>query len=309
MKRVSKKDRQSHPMLMAGMLFLIGCSQKEDAIVIYTSQDRVYASEIFSDFTKETGTTILPLFDSESVKTTALANRLIAESRAPRCDVFWSNEELMLRRLAQKGVIDASSLVQFGYRTRRLIVNTNHVSETQMPRRLDDLLSPQWKGKVALAYPLYGTTLSHLLALRSVWGRERWKAWCQNLLKNQALIVDGNSAVVRLVGRGQAWIGLTDSDDIAVGLKKGLPIRSIESSDEFLAIANSVAVVIGCPHPQKASALIEYLQSHDNVKRLVSRGALEGIAPPKEKWLSMNWDEAMSDFDADYEWLGDVFFR
>ena len=34
---------------------------------------------------------------------------------------------------------------------------------------------------------------------------------------NKPFLVDGNSVVVKLVGKGEAWVGLTDSDDIADG--------------------------------------------------------------------------------------------
>ena len=58
-------------------------------------------------------------------------------------------------------------------------------------------------------------------------GEERWQAWCRALQANRPFLVDGNSVVVNLVGRGEAWIGLTDSDDIAAGRRDGLPIAEL----------------------------------------------------------------------------------
>ena len=43
-----------------------------------------------------------------------------------------------------------------------------------------------------------------------------------------------------MVGRGDAWIGLTDSDDLAVGLRQGLPLVSIPLNQELCPIVNSV---------------------------------------------------------------------
>ena len=62
-----------------------------------------------------------------------------------------------------------------------------------------------------------------MLALRQKWGDEAWSHWCQKLADNGLRTVDGNSAVVQMVGQGDAWIGLTDSDDLAVGLRQRLP--------------------------------------------------------------------------------------
>ncbi len=289
---------------------LVGCSQPdEDVVVVYTSQDQLYASQVLDDFERETGIRVLPLFDSESVKTTGLINRLKAESRRPRCDVFWSNEELMVQRLCQMGVTLESELKTFGYRTRRLVVNTNLVARGDVPASLAELVDEKWRGKVALAYPLYGTTITHLLALRAEWGQERWETWCRKLLRNEALVVDGNSAVVRLVGQGRAALGLTDSDDIAVGLRNGLPIRMVDRVAGFPVIRNSAVLVDGAPHAENGLKLIEYLQGNKTVARLQELGALEGTEPNGDELWSVSWDRVMPEFDDAYKWLGDVFFR
>lgn len=289
----------------------LGCAQSRDGnvVVVYTSQDQIYATEILDRFTEETGIKVLALYDSESVKTTGLMNRLLAERSHPRCDVFWSNEELMVRRLAKKGILNEEGMASFGRRTRRMIINTNRLSESEVPARLAELVEDRWRGRVALAYPLYGTTVTHLVGLRSLWEKAEWEQWCRALLDNRALVVDGNSAVVRMVGRGEAWVGLTDSDDVAVGIANGLPIRALELTEEFPPIANSAATVAGCPHPETAARLIEFLQAPATVAALVERGALESAEMPEEPYLALEWEQILKDFEEAYEWLGQVFFR
>jgi len=298
-------------VLSIGLIALAACSNREDGnvVVVYTSQDQLYASEILSEFTRDTGIEVLPLFDSESVKTTGLMNRLLAEKHRPRCDVFWSNEETMLRRLAEKGVIEEDSRVTFGYRTRRLVVNTNLVEAVDIPRSMEALTDLRWRGRVALAYPLHGTTVTHLMALRAQWGEGQWQTWCRKLLANETLVVDGNSAVVRLVGQGKAWLGLTDSDDFAVGLRNGFPIRQVELTEEYPPIANSAAMVVDGPHPNAARLFLEYLQKESTVKRLVELGALEGVEFSDVNHSAIDWSEVMGSFDESYRWLGETFFR
>src|SRR5580700_4973525 len=84
---------------LMGLLVMAGCGGKSPEVVIYTSQDEVYAEPIFKDFEKETGIPVRAVYDSESVKTVGLVNRLIAESANPQCDVFWNNEEFRTRQL------------------------------------------------------------------------------------------------------------------------------------------------------------------------------------------------------------------
>ena len=288
-----------------------GCRPaRENVVVVYTSQDQIYARKILDDFTRETGIRVLPLFDSESAKTTGLMNRIIAERIRPQCDVFWSNEEMMMRKLGRRGLLDEAPIVSFGYRSRRLIVNTNFIGPDALPIDLKQLAAPQWKGRVAVAYPLFGTTAAHFMDLRAAWGKDVWEQWCRDLVKNKVLILDGNSAVVRLVGMGEAWLGLTDFDDAAVGLRKRLPIKMLPPTQEFSVIANSAALIRNGPNPQNARRFQEYLQRRQTHERLLALGALEGIAPPKETaFLRTDWERVLDDFESTYTWLGETFLR
>src|SRR6266699_1146864 len=54
-------------------------------VVVYASQDQVYAEPILKAFEKESGTRVRAVYDSEAVKTVAIANRLIAERDHPQC--------------------------------------------------------------------------------------------------------------------------------------------------------------------------------------------------------------------------------
>lgn len=298
-------------IIFLAFVLWIGCRpSRENVVVVYTSQDQIYAQQILADFTRETGIHVLPLFDSESAKTTGLMNRIIAERRRPQCDVFWSNEEMMMRKLGRRGLLADAPIATFGYRSRRLVVNTNFVDPNDLPINLKQLTSQKWKGRIAIAYPLFGTTAAHFMALRAAWGKDAWEQWCRDLVKNKALIVDGNSAVVRLVGMGEAWLGLTDFDDATVGLRKQLPIKMLPITQEFSVIANSVALIRDGPNPQNARRLQEYLQQKQTQEQLLALGALEGIAPPeKTAFLKTDWESVLDDFESAYTWLSETFLR
>ncbi len=298
-------------MVFLAFALWIGCRPAhENVVIVYTSQDQIYAQQILADFTRETGIRVLPLFDSESAKTTGLMNRIIAERLRPQCDVFWSNEEMMMRKLGRRGLLADAPIATFGYRSRRLVVNTNFVDPNALPIDLKQLTSPKWKGRVAIAYPLFGTTAAHFIALRAAWGKDDWEQWCRDLVKNKVLIVDGNSAVVRLVGMGEAWLGLTDFDDVAVGLRKQLPIKMLPLTQEFPVIANSVALIRGGPNPQNARRFQEYLQQRRTQERLLALGALEGILPSDSSdFLRTDWERILDDFESTYTRLGKTFLR
>jgi iron(III) transport system substrate-binding protein len=280
-------------------------------VVVYTSQDQVYAEPILRQFEEEAGIPLRVVYDSEAVKTVGLVNRLIAERDHPQCDVFWNNEELRTRQLEAMGVLQAEvGWAPFGYRSRRVVIHTNLVGLAQVPRSLLDLTNAVWKGRVAIAYPLFGTTATHFLALRHHWGEEVWKQWCRGLRANEALVVDGNSMVVKLVGQGEAWVGLTDSDDIAAGQREGLPVIALPVSVETLLIPNTVALVRGGVMGESSRRLMEYLQQPATLGALVEANALESAGlPADDTTLQPDWPRLMEGMQADTAWLKDLFIR
>lgn len=289
-------------------LALAGCS-KESVVIVYTAQDQVYAEPAFTEFTRQTGIRVLPLFDSEAVKTVGLVNRLMAEQAHPRCDIFWGNEELRARQLAAKGLFESNGLAMFGYRTRRMVVNTNRLALAEAPHTLAELTNAVWRGKVALASPMFGTTSTHFLALRQQWGNEAWLAWCQALQANHPFVLDGNSVVVKLVGRGEAIVGLTDSDDIAAGQQEGMPIVALPTNAETLAIPNAVGLVRGAPNPAEAARLFAYLQREELTSQLIQKNALEGATTTNMPGLQVNWERLLSEMNTAEDALRKIFLR
>lgn len=275
----------SHWSLTLAILLFTGCGSAPH-VVLYTSQDQFYAEPILREFTRETGIEVRAVFDTESAKTAGLANRLRGEKGHPRCNVFWSNEEMHARMLAREGVFSEEAIRTAGYRTRRIVVNTNLLSLAEVPSSLLQLTNESWRGRVVLAFPLYGTTSSHFLGLRQLWGEETWRRWCQAIQANGAKIVDGNSVVVRLVGSGEAWLGLTDSDDIAAGKRSGLPIEQARLTDEFIVIPNTITLVASTP---EAERLVDFLMRTETLARLVEAGALEGLGACEGKRI--DWTE------------------
>ena len=299
---------------MALALVAVGCTPAENAesVVIYTSQDQVYSEAILRQFTEETGVEVRAVYDTESAKTAGLANRLRFEKENPQCDVFWSNEELHTRLLTMDGVFrEENGWSAVGYRTRRMVINTNLVKLEDAPESLLELTNQVWNGRVALAYPLFGTTGTHFLALKQLWGEEAWKNWCYGLVRNGAKVVDGNSVVVKLVGAGEAAIGLTDSDDILAGQRQNLPVVELPLNHEMIAIPNTIGLLRFSPHPEYGEMLAEYLAKPETLRKLVQAGALEGVelkeAP--ESLLQVDWSVAREDLQKTAYYLKLIFVR
>jgi iron(III) transport system substrate-binding protein len=266
------------------IVLLSGCwSPSESEVVVYTAQDEEFAKPIFDEFASRNAIAVRPKFDAESTKTVGLVTDLIQEANRPRADVFWNNEILNTLRLEKRGLLESFSPAiarnyppmyraangdwhGFAARARILIVNTDLIKPAERPRSIDDLANSTWRGRVAIAKPLFGSTASHAACLFAAWGDERAKAFFRRLKGNQIQVLGGNKQVAVEVGRGRLAFGLTDTDDALEELRGGQPVDIVYPDQQpggmgTLFIPNTLAIVKGCPHPAAARRLVEYLLS------------------------------------------------
>lgn len=300
------------------VIFFVGISfnslrkaKTRNQVIVYAAQDQVFAEPLLQQFEKETGIKVSAVFDSEAVKTVGLANRLLAERSHPQCDVFWGNEEMRTRQLTAQGVFrETNGWAAFGYRSRRIVINTNKLALTDAPKSLLELTNEAWRGKVALAFPQFGTTATHFHALRQVWGEAAWLTWCRAFAVNKPFVVDGNSVVVKQVARGEAWIGLTDSDDIAASQSEGLPVVALPLTKESLLIPNTIGVIRNASHPASAQKLFEYLQRREVAEKLVAAKALEDTTYRTNALaLIPDWNALLRDMETTTKQLNEIFLR
>jgi iron(III) transport system substrate-binding protein len=252
-------------------------------LVVYTALDREFSAPILEAYDQRVGVRILPRFDVESTKTVGLTNLIIAEAQRPRCDLFWNNEILNTIRLKEKGLLEpfqpthAAELPDtfkdrdgtwygFAARARVLLINTSVVADTDRPRGIRDLLHPRWKGKTAIAKPLFGTTATHAACLFAAWGPDQAKTYFTDLKANGVQVLSGNKQVAQAVGSGQVALGLTDTDDAMGELAAGSPVALIYPDRQggelgTLFIPNTLAVIKGAPHPGAAVELANSLLS------------------------------------------------
>ena len=124
-----------------------------------------------------------------------------------------------------------------------------------VPRSIQDLLDPKWKGKIGIAKPLFGTTATHAACLFAAWGDEKARAYFRDLKANGVQVLSGNKQVAQAVGSGQIAFGLTDTDDAMGEVAAGSPVAIVYPDREpgglgTLFIPNTLAVIKGCAAPR-----------------------------------------------------------
>lgn len=283
------------PLLVATIALLPACSDSAatGGPMVYVALDQQFSEPLLATFGKVLGVGVRQQHDTEAQKTVGLVSRIIEEKDAPRCDVFWNNEIAHTVALAEDGLLapyDSPSAADiperwrdpqrrwtgFAARARVFIVNTELADPAQV-HGLEDLLDPRWKGRVCMARPLTGTTLTHVAALFTLWGPERTQAWLGRATAQDSPLsfVQSNGQVMRLVREGQMAWGLTDTDDFNVALGMGFPVAAVfpdqgEGADGTLLIPNTLAVLAEAPHPEAARRLVDFLLSPGVEARLAA---------------------------------------
>src|SRR5262249_31012928 len=224
-----------------GLAIVAGCRSEQNRVVLYCAQDREFAEGVLADFTGRTGLAVAPKYDTEADKSVSLYEELARERNRPRCDVHWNNEILSTIRLQRRGLLEPydspaaapypasakaadHSWHAFAARARVLLVNTRLVPLEQRPRSLLELTEPRWRGKVAMAKPLFGTTATQAACLFEVLGPDKTREFYRGLRANDVQIVPGNKQSAEGVGRGDFAVGMTDTDDAITEVKAGRPV-------------------------------------------------------------------------------------
>ncbi len=286
--------------IVLALLACAGCGRTEGGpetprVVLYSSVDDYVLREVITDFERETDIEVLLVGDTEATKTTGLVTRLLAEKDDPRADVWWSSEPFGTMKLAREGVLDPAtagvlgdrraewpatlvsedrSWVGIAQRARCFGYSTARVPEP--PTALHELTRPEWRGRVGIARPQFGTTRGHMALLCEAWGPTAFERWLIAMRDNGLRVYDGNATVVRKIAEGEIDVGLTDTDDVYVawrnGWEIGLAFERLDADDMSaprgfdptwspgaLVIPNTVSLVRGGPNPEPARRLVEYL--------------------------------------------------
>ncbi len=252
----------------------------DNTLVVYCTHDSVYSEKILNFFQEKTGIAVTIRFDTEATKSLGMQERLLQEKENPICDVFWNNEVLGMMHLKQNGLLEPYKGAGFkripekfknadGYwtgfaaRLRVFIINTKNM--TPAKTEIEKMFSSSNLSRIALAKPLYGTTLTHYCCLWNQLGESALIKMHNDWVKRKINIVNGNAVVKNLVAEGICDFGWTDTDDFFVGLDAGFPVEMlpVDKSGKTICIPNTVAIIKGTKHQENAKKLLDFLLSEE----------------------------------------------
>jgi iron(III) transport system substrate-binding protein len=220
-----------------------------------------------------------------------LVQRMIAEYQAKRFDVdiIDGTSSTMIRKVGLMQRFYSPYLQEYpanlkdpqGYYAvpnvyfMTLGYNTNLVPPNEVPKTMNDLLDPKWKGKMIWSTsagsgaPVFiGNTLMTM-------GEEKGKAYLQKLAtQNIAKSTASNRAVLDMVIAGEYAIAINIFNYHAVISKNsGAPVNW-QALEPVPGLVKSLGLATNSPHPYAAMLLIDFLISKDGQKIFQQLGYL-----------------------------------
>ncbi len=171
--------------------------------------------------------------------------------------------------------------------------NTRTVGKHEVPQRLEDLLRPRWKGKLAMdsqSYYWFGALLQQM-------GEEAVTKLMRGLNEQQLRHVRGRRLLTQLVAAGEYDLAVETNLNTVLSMSQQgapvwfAPVKPLYLRPSFLFMTRTA------PHPHASALLIDYLLSEEGQKILVAHDRMPAHpkVPARETQLLKGLDVRMPD--------------
>lgn len=263
---------------------VLDAAKREAEVVYYASMNLSEANAVISEFEKRYPFMKVKLNRTGSEK---LLTKVMTEYRAKKlpADVI-QTVEFSMHLFNRGGVLAqyipranaqySSEFKEEGFWTtvyyNPYVVgyNTKLVARQTVPRRYEDLLDPQWKGKLMIE----GTKADWFAGMLQIMGQERGLRYMRDLATQQPSLREGHELLAQLVSAGE---GLMDVN---------IPIASVERMKErgapidWTAVGPAPAIMVGigvssqAAHPNAAKLFVDFALSREGQKLMRTPGRL-----------------------------------
>ena len=211
-------------------------------------------------------------------------DRVSSERANPQGDVWFGGPGTILARAAEDSLLQAfrptwadaipagerapGDLYFSAYRTPVVLIYPEQALQpAQAPHDWDDLLAPQWKGKVVIRDPIASGTM------RAVWGLiiERGLAatgdtaagfaWLRRLDAQTREYVINETILEQKLIRREGLVSIWDLPDILLNRRDGMQMGYTFPTSGTPVIQDAIAVIRGARHPELARTFVEWVGS------------------------------------------------
>ena len=273
---------------------LVEAARKEGEVVAYGNLDAAAAQVIADGFMKK-----YPFIKASPVRVSGagIITRVEAEARTGKVvsDAIDSGQLGMLALMDKKMMARyRSPQREFfregfkdndGYWTAYMAnvmvsaYNTRLVKKEEAPGKIEDLLKPRWKGKLAMdsqSYVWFGTVLQFL-------GEEAGIRFMKKLNEQDLRHVRGRRLASQLTAAGEFDMTIeTNLNSVLTFAGQGAPVWFAPIQPLFYS-PSLVFLSQGAPHPHAGALFIDYLLSEDGQRVIISTNRMPANTRVKSK--------------------------
>ena len=276
---------------------LIDAAKKEGGkVAVYGSLENDTMDLLAAAFKKKTGLDVDYWRDAANKVT----DRVSAESRSgkPQADVVLTTTSTL--RLIQKdgllakydspaakafpkAVIDPNLGPAYRSTVIGVVYNTSMIKPPEAPKSLEDLVKPQYKGKVVFPDPSQHTTTAQWLAsLHKIIGQERADKFIHDLAASKPLLVSSLTPAGERITTGETPIGVAFLKNVVFYGRTGVPLDYVRLG-KFMGDGQSITLANKAPHLNAGKAFIDFFLGEESLKIMANIGEFvtrKGIYPP-----------------------------
>jgi len=292
---------------------LIAAGKKEGKAVVYGSLESDTADAAFGAFKKKTGIEV----DYWRASATKVMDRAVNEYRAgkPLFDVILTNDNPM-QIMVKEGIFakyDSPSAKDFtkesidpnlGPRYRNVVIgvvyNKDIIKPADAPKTLEDLVKPQYRGKIVMPDPTQHTTTTQWVAsLDKLMGKEKADKYVRDLAAQKPILVESLLPAAERVATGETPIAITYVKYVYIFGQRGAPLDYVRTG-KFMGDGHYLTLGNKVPHPNAGKAFIDYFLGSENMAMIAKLGEFvnrKGVYPPLADADKIQFVE-MHDLDA-----------
>jgi iron(III) transport system substrate-binding protein len=275
---------------------MVEAGKKEGKAVVYGSLESDSAETVFNAFRKKTGIQV----EYWRASATKVMDRALSEYRAgkPLFDIILTNDNPM-QIMFKEGLFakyDSPSAKDFtkesidpnlGPRYRNVVIgvlyNKSVIGAAEAPKSLDDLIKPQYRGKLVMPDPTQHTTTTQWVAsLEKLMGKEKADKYIRDLAAMKPILVESLLPAAERVATGETPIAITYVKYAYIFGQRGAPLDYVRlgkmmGDGHYLTLGNKA------PHPNAGKSLIDYFLGPESMAMIAKLGEFvnrKGVYPP-----------------------------
>ncbi|MCX5757332.1 MAG: extracellular solute-binding protein [Candidatus Hydrogenedentes bacterium] len=253
---------------------LMGCSAR-DVLVVYSPHGPEMLKDYETLFEAAYPGVDLQWLDMGSQE---VFNRVSAEGNRPAGDVWWGGPSTMFVKAAEEGLLDTyrpswAGVIDAVYKDARdrwygtfrtplavLFNNTRYTKDTA-PKTWDDLVSPAWRGRVALRKPSASGSMRVFLGamISRASSEDAGFAWLKRLHEATESYPESPQFLFDHLKRNPEVVSVWVLPDIILQRERnGFPFDGVVPPDTPV-LTEGIGIVKNAPHPERARQFYEFV--------------------------------------------------